>query len=76
MNDFWAYYSLCGFAYAIIAEYNYRISDQFDAEDAWSTGYLFGMLMEGIYNSVFWPKLIVDGMIEAYFSTFNEDDEL
>ena len=75
MNDYACYYFLCGLAYAIIAEYNYRQSDEFDPSAAWSVGEIFGTTLEAIYNSLFWPKLIVDGMIEAYFSAFDDEDE-
>lgn len=75
MNDYIYYYALAGLAYAIVMEYEYRTSSEFDNTDYWWFGELVALILTRVYNILFWPKLIVDDMIDSYFEHRAPDDE-
>jgi len=75
MNDYICYYAMAGLAYAILMEYQYRTSGEVDYSDCWWFGELAGALIEAAYNTAFWPKLIIDDMIEVYLNGQDPNDE-
>ena len=81
MCDHFIYYLLVGVAYSIVTEIQYRKEDALveydDDSEYWFWGDMFQLVLFGIINSVFWPKCIIDEMIDAYVASKipEEDDE-
>lgn len=77
--DHFIYYLLIGIAYAVVVEMNYRREDALLEKDPsleysfW--GDIFQMVMLGTLNTLFWPKSIIDEMMDAYLASKLPDDE-
>ena len=79
MCDYFIYYLLAGVAYAIVIEIQFRREDRMTEYDVdltyWFWGDMFQMLLLGAVNSLFWPKCIIDEMMDAYVASKLPDDE-
>ena len=79
MCDYIIYYLLAGAAYAIIQEIQYRREEsniEYDEdEEYWFWGDMLQMLLLGLYHTVFWPKCIIDEMIDSYLDNQLPNDE-
>lgn len=74
MNDYLLAFLACGISYALMEEYKYRTSAEFDGSDCWWFGEIVDIIIAGSLNIALWWVFIPKDIVDAYYEGKDEDE--